>query len=238
MRGKRELRNPPVTGLRSIPACAGETSARPLKVGAGWVYPRVCGGNQPLFPDTILRGGLSPRVRGKRGDGAGGNAVKGSIPACAGETSALTALTPPAQVYPRVCGGNGSCAGRPPHRSGLSPRVRGKPDIRAAAPSGGRSIPACAGETRCTICPARSCTVYPRVCGGNLRSQFGVFSDDGLSPRVRGKLGALAAPIMMGWSIPACAGETLNDRIHRNIRGVYPRVCGGNPACTGRRRSW
>ena len=51
----------------SIPACAGEP--RDMQVGKrmGRVYPRVCGGASQLRDANIGRSGLSPRVRGSRG---------------------------------------------------------------------------------------------------------------------------------------------------------------------------
>ena len=97
-------------------------------------------------------------------------------------------------------------------RSGLSPRVRGKPP----------GFPA--GQ------PAT--TVYPRVCGGSVR-QFNAHDDGrGLSPRVRGK----PDPQIQHWgergSIPACAGEAWPPFGGICRPKVYPRVCGGSPPCS------
>ena len=58
---RRIFRNPP----RSIPACAGETRPLPRNPSAGWVYPRVCGGNDCRGCRLIRQHGLSPRVQGK-----------------------------------------------------------------------------------------------------------------------------------------------------------------------------
>ena len=96
----------------------------------------------------------------------------------------------------------------PEGRRGLSPRVRGK---RTAAPVGS------AGKS-----------VYPRVCGGNVRGSGGLATEAGLSPRVRGKQ-PLIAPRPRGLgSIPACAGETVSSPCTKRVYSVYPRVCGGN----------
>ena len=51
----------------------------------------------------------------------------GSIPAWAGETKALTALTRKVKVYPRVGGGNLTTLTSLVVPMGLSPRGRGKP---------------------------------------------------------------------------------------------------------------
>ena len=110
---------------RSIPACAGEPPETGAVWNRPWVYPRVCGGTNPLVEQVQDFGGLSPRVRGNptnpggvghtwglsprvRGNpGQGGVAgiQEGSIPACAGEPEAAGSPSPQGRVYPRVCGG-------------------------------------------------------------------------------------------------------------------------------------
>ena len=50
----------------------------------------------------------------------------------------------------------------------------------------------------------------------------------GLSPRGRGKLREAIAALKWPGSIPAWAGETFDERYHRRILRVYPRVGGGN----------
>ena len=91
----------------------------------------------------------------------------GSIPACAGEALAPLRKRADYAVYPRVCGGSYGTSSAASRKSGLSPRVRGKP-------AGGRghllllrSIPACAGEAACRLASALLAWVYPRVCGGS-----------------------------------------------------------------------
>ncbi len=53
----------------SIPACAGEPGRTSVQSPAWWVYPRVCGGTAPSPMPPTPRRGLSPRVRGNRGQG-------------------------------------------------------------------------------------------------------------------------------------------------------------------------
>ena len=66
VRGKPVCGHSPASRVRSIPACAGETRhPAPPRKNRG-VYPRVCGGNTALRILPTERGGLSPRVRGKR----------------------------------------------------------------------------------------------------------------------------------------------------------------------------
>ncbi len=85
VRGNHGVRREIDRGLRSIPACAGEPSARPRSDAMSWVYPRVCGGTPPGAIWGTRPRGLSPRVRGNHGKHLGGLQLGRSIPACAGE---------------------------------------------------------------------------------------------------------------------------------------------------------
>ena len=212
----------------SIPACAGETQHPGRVECRGGVYPRVCGGNDIVPGSSIVRKGLSPRVRGKPSTRAALNAGVGSIPACAGETSSTDSDFAAAEVYPRVCGGNGSQNFVTAAADGLSPRVRGKRAGTGLPAASKRSIPACAGETYQFVTAGQVNGVYPRVCGGNQHEATALVTTDGLSPRVRGKPAYRlyhAGPIR---SIPACAGETRQISPPNPTKEVYPRVCGGN----------
>ena len=70
----------------SIPACAGEPLMTPIgsRFCHDRVYPRVCGGTNPLTVRKLQRGG--------------------SIPACAGEPNFGYGGAASSRVYPRVCG--------------------------------------------------------------------------------------------------------------------------------------
>ena len=171
----------------SIPACAGETAAAVSAGTVPGVYPRVCGGNaagRKVRNDGV---GLSPRVRGKQCRAKTTTSCEGSIPACAGETGAVQGQRERQRVYPRVCGGNSTASGGNSGPVGLSPRVRGKLALVLSAGLAQGSIPACAGETRAYASGEPVRTVYPRVCGGNHKSNSPCPTGVGLSPRVRGK---------------------------------------------------
>ena len=73
-------------------------------------------------------------------------ALRGSIPACAGEPTPGLSGAMTLTVYPRVCGGTPHFRGAEGIIRGLSPRVRGNHLLAAAARLESRSIPACAGE--------------------------------------------------------------------------------------------
>ena len=187
-------------------------------------------------PDCRPRRGLSPRVRGKQLQRLRIGNQRWSIPACAGETRPPSIPGRRSPVYPRVCGGNEAEKEAKYRASGLSPRVRGKPMIFLTPEDRIRSIPACAGETLALGCAEQGGQVYPRVCGGNVcRGGLGC-PRHGLSPRVRGKRHRQGGRDPREWSIPACAGETRWGCCRRQIRWVYPRVCGGNFADFDSRR--
>ena len=69
--------------------------------------------------------------------------------------------------------------------------------------------------------------VYPRVCGGTIRSVLPDVFAEGLSPRVRGNLEQRQPDAAQGRSIPACAGEPMKKIVMKKTTRVYPRVCGG-----------
>ena len=71
-----------------------------------------------------------------------------------------------------------------------------------------RSIPAWAGETAVLLTSTPAIGVYPRVGGGNWSMRVYWQTEQGLSPRGRGKLFLVFYNVSLYWSIPAWAGET------------------------------
>ena len=65
------------------------------------------------------------------------------------------------------------------------------------------------------------------MCGGTGAVLAVIPGLEGLSPRVRGNPIVLPRVVRVCGSIPACAGEPLRDQELRDMRRVYPRVCGG-----------
>ena len=210
----------------------------------------MCGGTAAKSHLNRRANGLSPRVRGNRRSVAHAAAVARSIPACAGEPVAQNGGGGVGQVYPRVCGGTKTAAAPRSLPRGLSPRVRGNPDLAAAGTLGTGSIPACAGEPLRRLRHAAAPQVYPRVCGGTIPVVPSRHYAEGLSPRVRGNRICKPGVALNGRSIPACAGEPRGGRLPGPGVGVYPRVCGGTscpkapkcllawsiPACAGEPR--
>ena len=171
----------------SIPAGAGEPGASPAPEVRRRVYPRGCGGTHDGRPAVPAASGLSPRVRGNRGQLGRIGEDQGSIPAGAGEPRHHAPRERRRGVYPRGCGGTGASWAASARRRGLSPRVRGNPP----RPSGG----------------APPAPVYPRGCGGTPAPAARPRRLRGLSPRVRGNP-CVRTPAPPGHrSIPAGAGE-------------------------------
>ena len=212
---------------RSIPARAGEPRPTAAVAGRRRVYPRACGGTINRAGRPRGGEGLSPRVRGNPPTLIEAYGHGGSIPARAGEPQDDSQRRLQQRVYPRACGGTFLLCGHRSPQQGLSPRVRGN---RAAPTSTGatsRSIPARAGEPTRRPWGLRTCTVYPRACGGTAyrtRKSPGAW---GLSPRVRGNREEGDLHVVLPRSIPARAGEPTRPTAPTLSPTVYPRACGG-----------
>ena len=70
---------------RSIPACAGEPSARRNCTSSSPVYPRVCGGTCMFAYSNLCARGLSPRVRGNLHRCISLLTTRGLVVTCAGD---------------------------------------------------------------------------------------------------------------------------------------------------------
>ena len=185
------------TLLRSIPAPAGEPSAKLVDSGASAVYPRACGGTGIPDTDAIEAKGLSPRLRGNRICSGLISPVGRSIPAPAGEPGSPRGQNGAGGVYPRACWGT---------------RRRKPSAVRSSG-----SIPAPAGEPLAPFRIACETAVYPRACGGTRATQPNPIEEEGLSPRLRGNLVLGQRSISQRWVYPpAPAGEpgTIRRRHH------------------------
>ena len=125
VRGSRDDR---ITQQRlegTIPACAGEPSARKRSRRSCRDHPRVCGG--AAFHNRASRPcqGPSPRVRGSHHANDHPHRRDGTIPACAGEPGPVYRGEDLYRDHPRVCGGAPAATGYGSVRRGPSPRVRG-----------------------------------------------------------------------------------------------------------------
>ena len=142
-------------------------------------------------------------------------------------------------VYPRVCGGalSGMHCRSSPWLSGSIPACAGEPNELS------RHVKGLAIVTTAGLQVADR--VYPRVCGGALRTtrrlspacRASILPSlwERVYPRVCGGAAVTIAPCAFRErSIPACAGEP-EEPMELAVSGVYPRVCGG--ACPVSSRS-
>ena len=187
MRGKPIRHRPPPARRRLIPACAGKTPAPPPSAPPFRAHPRVCGENRAVSMRVDVRGGSSPRVRGKPGRPRSCPPLCGLIPACAGKTRLMGFQGLRRRAHPRVRGENLlERRGQLP-RQGSSPRVRGKHRSGHQRHLGGGLIPACAGKTASHRASPGRRPAHPRVCGENETTVCFAVVHRGSSPRVRGK---------------------------------------------------
>ena len=211
----------------SIPARAGEPSARCAAQIRPWVYPRTGGGTRVPTLSAVGYYGLSPH--------GWGNHVRvfrplvpfGSIPARAGEPAGGAGAGRGRGVYPRTGGGTTSWHVIGSAGGSLSPHGRGNllklPDTRLSI----GSIPARAGEPPAYSKSGHTYTVYPRTGGGTGGMFGGSRCGVGLSPHGRGNRPWSCGSTAPLRSIPARAGEPTRARSPRGCVGVYPRTGGG-----------
>ena len=109
VRGKRGGRPHARTGVRIIPARAGQTPQCPQTTCPYSDHPRACGANVAGAGLCGCRLGSSPRVRGKLGLAVDLHAGSRIIPARAGQTPAARPKTGSSPDHPRACGANQQC---------------------------------------------------------------------------------------------------------------------------------
>ena len=171
-------------------------------------HPRVRGEHSENQVETKCFLGSSPRARGTPLPAADVVAVRGIIPACAGNTRA--ALGPELFIgdHPRVRGEHLSPQSARPNGSGSSPRARGTLPERGFLVSPRGIIPACAGNTLIQPSKVKYHGDHPRVRGEHTGLGYGDLVTEGSSPRARGTHPLLIFPPIARGIIPARAGNT------------------------------
>ena len=130
-----------------IPACAGNTLRAGVLRAHLRDHPRVCGEHPMGLRQLRRTEGSSPRVRGTLARRLLQQALRGIIPACAGNTGAMPPSASSARDHPRVCGEHMTGFAQGLNTGGSSPRVRGTPSSRRRRSPPPGIIPACAGNT-------------------------------------------------------------------------------------------
>ena len=138
-----------------------------------------------------------------------------------------------ARAHPRACGENEVAdlvhCGVP----GSSPRVRGKPPVNRWNKLPRRLIPARAGKTSKARRTSARSRAHPRACGENWMVHLYNTSEDGSSPRVRGKPLLYFLSAALHRLIPARAGKTCVNWATNTRTWAHPRACGENGAEAG-----
>ena len=126
MRGKPMTRCSRCSGIRIIPAHAGQTPPP-----TGWKrgepdHPRACGANTRASEACCNDDGSSPRMRGKLEATVAELSKTRIIPAHAGQTPVLSLCIISVADHPRACGANSDNSSTTTSKSGSPPRMRGK----------------------------------------------------------------------------------------------------------------
>ena len=237
MRGKLRVDQEDQRWQGLIPACAGKTRCTCRPAPARRAHPRVCGENVGGRGGVHLAHGSSPRVRGKRPDGATTSRPPRLIPACAGKTSPCARLSSIVTAHPRACGENLDLADPESFPLGSSPRVRGKLGHSSDRIRDDRLIPARAGKTPRPLRTPPPRSAHPRACGENSDDATTALHRAGSSPRVRGKPEDAGGVEGGGQLIPARAGKTSSGQCSRRSLRAHPRACGEN-LCRVRMALW
>ena len=150
-------------------------------------HPRAGGENRAASRRSHHQYGSSPRGRGKLDRRREALPQRRLIPARAGKTSRVTALTNGQGAHPRAGGENRVAGFRSDLEWGSSPRGRGKHLSHAGYTHAFRLIPARAGKTSTGSVLLVVARAHPRAGGENWLRTALSFKRAGSSPRGRGK---------------------------------------------------
>ena len=165
MRGARGLHDGYRHPAGLIPARAGSTRRRTISSTGTRAHPRPCGEHGVSLVLWVGWWGSSPPVRGARVVENERKAAEGLIPARAGSTPGLSALSVPRRAHPRPCGEHLSTVRDISSVLGSSPPVRGAPGIQAYLHAAPGLIPARAGSTLNRHPALGLVRAHPRPCG-------------------------------------------------------------------------
>ena len=225
-RGNLKVNIPAKLILRPIPACAGQPKRYWLTRRTAWAYPRMRGATC-LADDAVgLQKGLSPHARGNRSGRAAGHAIRGPIPACAGQPIRPGNCSPANRAYPRMRGATSTALAGPRMGRGLSPHARGNQiDARHFQVNSG-PIPACAGQPPRQRSGRGHRRAYPRMRGATFCPGIRRLLHGGLSPHARGNPMLCHSRAGLYGPIPACAGQPLCALWWLGLTAAYPRMRG------------
>ena len=165
VRGTRFARHVPAPSPGIIPARAGNTSHISSCESVHRDHPRACGEHGENGHAGVNEGGSSPRVRGTHRRCWHVQALRGIIPARAGNTTRRRRISRRSRDHPRACGEHSWAWTVMNGVAGSSPRVRGtRMTVNDYLAEVG-IIPARAGNTAAGGLPHPSSRDHPRACG-------------------------------------------------------------------------
>ena len=191
-------------------------------------HPRSRGENITWIAQLITSCGSSPLTRGKLVVISASHFVNRLIPAHAGKTLSVTRPRGASAAHPRSRGENMSVSLILSALAGSSPLTRGKPSPPYAQHLPQRLIPAHAGKTFTTICPASPTAAHPRSRGENFGRSAAMSGAGGSSPLTRGKRFASVPQRIAKRLIPAHAGKTGPQSNRSDRWAAHPRSRGEN----------
>ena len=172
------------------------------------------------------RRGSPPRVRGTAFAVSANIFISRITPACAGNSSYVTAGTASIKDHPRVCGEQVHVPLHTFPVPGSPPRVRGTVSFGFGLDSDSRITPACAGNRRPSGCWRVWSPDHPRVCGEQRPGSVCPGGEKGSPPRVRGTGPMGQREVRPQGITPACAGNSARRMPEGDERTDHPRVCG------------
>ncbi|MGY3684809.1 hypothetical protein ACVWXU_008432 [Streptomyces sp. TE33382] len=149
--------------------------------------PRVRGDDSFHSRRASSNKGTTPRARGRLGHGRPAASANGNNPACAGTTPSCSRGRRCAREQPRVRGDDlvgwlNLIASR-----GTTPRARGRPRSARHVQRGTGNNPACAGTTSSTTAGPPNTGEQPRVRGDDQFADAVTATEEGTTPRARGR---------------------------------------------------
>ena len=178
------------------------------------------------YASTMTCRGSSPHARGTPSGNSAPIFTVGIIPACAGNTRCKPKPLKFQRDHPRMRGEHRPATVRPPAIEGSSPHARGTPRVNPHGAQTPGIIPACAGNTLCTVEAGASHGDHPRMRGEHVPSNRKPASRMGSSPHARGTQLRDQVSRSLTGIIPACAGNTPADSPSKSPKQDHPRMRG------------
>ena len=170
----------------SIPAHAGQPCSTTSTKCACRVHPRTRGATLRANNSHVPPSGPSPHTRGNLVRHVERHAPTGSIPAHAGQPTALFRVHQPRRVHPRTRGATAPAREFYRGRAGPSPHTRGNPGTRPRRSAYRGSIPAHAGQPLIHVAGDAEHGVHPRTRGATELHHAIALNEGGPSPHTRG----------------------------------------------------